>query len=144
VDFIQNPAFTTADLVQAVRFGAADQVAAAGATLTDGSSVPADSAFVVRFAETMNASTISAKTFRIRKSSNGKVKLIDGNPVLLADGVSVLMVPAEPLDASASFEVVVKGGPKGVASTRGVVMAQGHETGFTTALAIVSGVGLAE
>jgi len=72
------------------------------------------------------------------------VALIDGNPLLLADGVSVLMVPAEPLDASTTFTITIKGGPKGVASTRGVVMTAARESTFTTALGVVSGLGIAE
>jgi len=143
-DFAQDPAFTTGELIQQVRFGASDLVASEGTLLTDAATVPSVTSFVVRFAEGMDPSTITSKTLRIRKSGKGKVKLVDGNPLLLADGVSVLMVPVEPLEASASFEIQVKGGPRGVASLRGVVMAGSRETSFTTALATVSGLGVAQ
>lgn len=143
-DVVQDPAFTTRDLIASLRFGAADQVAASGATLTEGGSVPTVSAFVVRFTEAMDPMTITAKTLRIRVSGKGKVKLMDGNPVLLADGISVLMIPAEPLDPTRTFTIQVKGGANGVASVRGVVMVDGHDTTFTTALAVVDGLGVAE
>lgn len=144
VDYVQDPAFATRDLVQSIRVGPAGQVAALGTTLSEGGSIPTDSAFVVRFTEAMHPATISAKTFRIRKSGKGKVKLVDGQPVVLADGVSVLMVPAEPLEASAIYEIQIKGGPKGAASMRGVAMASSHATSFTTSMALVDGLGVAE
>jgi hypothetical protein len=143
-DFVQDPAFDTLDLVQSIRAGPAEQVAAFGATLADGGIVSTDSAFVVRFTEAMHPATITAKSFRIRKAGRGKVKLMDGNPVLLADGVSVLMVPAEPLDPSATYEIEIKGGPKGAASLRGVAMAAAHKSSFTTTMAVVGGLGVAE
>src|SRR5262245_28932086 len=143
-NFAQDPGFTTRPLVSSLRFGPADQVAASGAILEDGASVPALSGFVVRFTEPMNPATIGPKTFRIRKTTNGKVQLMDGQPLLLADGVSVLMVPAEPLEPSQTFEIVVKGGRKGVASARGVVMASARSASFTTALGVVDGLGVAE
>jgi len=144
VDYVQDPAFTTRDLIQSIRYGPPEQVAATGLTLPDGGSVPADAAFVVRFTEPMHPATIGAKTFRIRVSGKGKVKLLEGQPVLLEDGVSVLMVPLEPLDASATYSVQIKGGPKGAASLRGVAMAASHETTFTTQMPIVGGLGVAE
>ena len=143
-DYVQDPAFTTRDLIESIRFGPAEQVAAAGAILAEGGSVPTDSAFVVRFTEPMHPATVGAKTFRIRKSGKGKVKLLEGNPVLLADGVSVLLVPAEPLEAGVIYEIQVKGGPSGAASMRGVAMAALHETPFTTSMALVTGLGVAE
>src|SRR5262249_22727743 len=125
-------------------FGPAEQVAAAGAILTEGGSVPTDSAFVVHFTEPMHPATIGPKTFRIRKSGRGKVKLLEGSPMLLADGVSVLLVPAEPLEAGETYEILIKGGPNGAASMRGVAMAAAHEASFTTSMALVTGLGVAE
>jgi hypothetical protein len=143
-DFVQDPPFETLDLIESIRAGASGQSVAAGTLLSEGGPIPTDAAFVVRFTEAMHPATISAKTFRIRKSGKGKVKLLDGYPLLLADGVSVLLVPEGPLDASATYEIQIKGGPNGASSLRGVAMAASHDAPFTTAMALVGGLGVAE
>lgn len=142
-DYDQSPGFTTAEMFGEFLFGPTGSQTPSQ-PLADGAVVPPTSVFAVRFEESIDPASVKAANFKILNGKK-KIALKDKVPALSADGLSVLLEPAEAVPDGASLKIVVKGGKLGVKSARGVTMASLTKTvAFTATSGSIQGVGIAE
>jgi hypothetical protein len=139
----QVPGFVTRAFLEGISYG--DSPESAGSALVPSGEVPMDSVIVVEFSEPVAASSLSSTNPMIKWPKNGKIPLAGGTPRLSDDGRSIILEPAGILPAGSNLKVIVKGGTKGVKSTRGVILTENKiTTGFTTPVGSVSAMGVAE
>ncbi|GAB4375103.1 MAG: hypothetical protein Kow0062_13750 [Acidobacteriota bacterium] len=88
----------------------------------------------VFFDEALDPASVTAQTVRLLDASGAAVPQAAGSPQLSADGLTVTIVPRDPLAENATWRIHVSGGPTGVRDVAGTPMAADWEQnpGFTT------------
>ena len=98
--------------------------------------VDADTSVQIQFNEAMNAATLTANTLLLQNSSGSDV------PATVSYDTNTntaTLVPNAPLNASATYTIVVDGGADGVADSNGNTMSANYTSSFTTAAPLASG-----
>jgi hypothetical protein len=113
-------------------------------TLPVNGQVPTSAVLAVRFKEPVASLSVTSKICKLTQGKK-KVPLLDGVPRLSEDGLTLFVQPASTLASGSSFRLTLKGGRKGVRTTRGGTMSDRKiSIAFETSLEAVESLGVAE
>lgn len=113
----QSPAWTTGTAPDTEGPSVTSTSPSAGASDVDVDVTPQ-----VTFDEALAGASVSASTVRLIDASGAAVSQASGSPQLSADGKTVTITPASPLDENAGYRIRVIGGSGGVKDLAGNAM----------------------